>query len=59
MKQGGLILAAGRVRSKKEKTIKINKHQKIRPAQNTPRNPQQPGDRDHFETARDETRPNR
>ena len=31
------------------------KHEKIRPTQNTPRNPQQPGVRDHLETARDET----
>ena len=29
---------------------------KIRPTQNTPRNPQQPGDRDHLETVRDATR---
>ena len=41
MRQGGLILAAGSVRSKKK------------------RNPQQPGDPDHLETARDETRPTR
>ena len=27
------------------------KHEKIRPTQNTPPNPQQPGDRDHLETA--------
>ena len=26
---------------------------KIRPTQNTPRQPQQPGDRDHLETARE------
>ena len=32
---------------------------KSRPTQNTPRNPQQPGDRDHLEMARDETRPTR
>ena len=52
------MLAAGRVRSKKEKrktktrnptTQKI--HHEI--------NPQQPGDRDHLETACDETRPTR
>ena len=56
--RGGLILAAGRVRSKKKKIEK--KHgKKIRPTQNTPRNPQQPGDRDHLETACDETRPTR
>ena len=44
MKQGGLIRAAGQavcVRKKKKK-------EKIRPTQNTPRNPQQPGDRDHM-----------
>ena len=58
MRQGGLILAAGRVRSKKKKS-KIKKHEKIRPTQNTPRNPQQPGDRDHLNMARDETRPTR
>ena len=29
------------------------KTKKIRPTQNTPRNPQQPGDRDYLETARD------
>ena len=32
---------------------------KIRPTQNTPRNPQQRGDRDQLETARDVTRPTR
>ena len=30
-----------------------------RPTENTPRKPQQPGDRDHLETACDETRPTR
>ena len=50
------MLAAGRVRSKKKKYLK-KKIEKKRPNQNTPRNPQQPGDRDHLETARDETRP--
>ena len=55
MKQGGLILAARRVRSKK--TMSKTKSRNIRPTQNTPRNPQQPADRDHLETARDETRP--
>ena len=54
MGQGGLILAAGRVRSKKNKTGK--KNTKSRRTQNTPRNPQQPGNRDHHETACDETR---
>ena len=33
------------------------KIEKIRPTQNTPRNLQQPGDRDHLETACNETRP--
>ena len=33
------------------------KQEKIRPTQNTPLNPQQPDDRDHLETTRDETRP--
>ena len=56
MRQGGLILAERRVRSKEEK-IRGKKHEKIRPTQNTPRKPQQPGDRDQLETARDETRP--
>ena len=55
MRQGGLVLAAGRVRSKEKKGTK--KLKKSRPTQNTPRNPQQPGDRDELETARDETRP--
>ena len=53
MREGGLILGAGRVRSKKKK------HDKVRPTQNTPRNPQQLDDRDHLETARDESRPMR
>ena len=35
------------------------KHEKSRPTLNTPRNPQQPGDRDKLEAARDETRPTR
>ena len=38
---------------------KKNTHEKPRPTQNTPRKPQQPGDRGQFETARDETRPTR
>ena len=54
----GLILAAARVRSKKE-NIGKKKHGIIRPAQNTPRNPQQVGDRVQLETAREETRPTR
>ena len=35
------------------------KKRKIRPTQNTPRNPQQPGNRNQLETACDETRPTR
>ena len=35
------------------------KREKIRPTENTPRKPQQPGDRDHLETVCDETRPTR
>ena len=54
------VLAAGRVRSK-EKTRQKNtkKQEKKRPTQNTPRNPQPPGDRGQLETARGETRPTR
>ena len=52
MRQGGFVLAAGRIRSKKKKT-------KSHRIQNTPRNPPHPGDRDHLETACDETRPTR
>ena len=48
MRQGGFILHVDRVRSKK-KNRKKQKQQKIHPAQNTPRYPQQPGDRDHLE----------
>ena len=48
----GLILAAGRVDSKKKK-----KTLKIRPTENTPRNSQQPSDRFKLETACKETRP--
>ena len=55
MRQDGLILEAGLVRSKK----KTKKTKSSRRTQNTPRNPQQPGDRDHLETACDETRPTR
>ena len=54
--QGVLILAAGRVRSKKKKTEKKNTEKK-RPTQNTPRSPQQPGNRVQLETARKETHP--
>ena len=53
MRQGGLVLAVGRVRSKKYKRKKTNK---ICPAQNTPRYPQPPGDRDQLETACGEAR---
>ena len=38
---------------------KAKKNTKSRRTQNTPRNPQQPGDRDHLETACNETRPTR
>ena len=41
---------------RRKKKLK-KKHEKIRPTQNTPRHPQQPGDPDHLETERDETRP--
>ena len=40
-----------------EKKKSNKKHTKSRRTQSTPRNPQQPGDRDHLETARDETCP--
>ena len=36
-----------------------NKNTKSRRTQNTPRNPKQPSDRDHLETAYDGTRPTR
>ena len=53
MGQGGHILAAGRARSKKEK----NEHTKRNPA--APKHTTKftaAGDRDHLETASDETR---
>ena len=56
MRQGGLVLAAGRVRSKKKNE---KKNTKSRRTLDTPRHPQHPGDRDHLETACDETRPTR
>ena len=56
--QGGLIFAAGRVRSNKKKKSG-KKHEKFRRTQSTPRNPQQPGDRDQLETAGEATRPTR
>ena len=37
----------------------LKQNTKSRRTQNTPRNPQQPGDRDHLKTACDETRPTR
>ena len=54
-------------KNKKKKTKKKNEEKKnekktriiSRRTQNTPRNPQQPGDRDHLETVCDETRPTR
>ena len=58
MRLGGLTLAAGRVRSKGKKCRK-KKHEKIRPTENTPRKPQQPGDHDRLETSCDETRATR
>ena len=51
MRQGVLILAAGRVRSGKKK---LKKSSKSRRTQNIPRNPQQPGDRNQLETACDD-----
>ena len=56
--RGGLILAAGRVRSKK-KNLENKQTKKKRPTENTPRNPHQPCDRDHLETAREKPRPTR
>ena len=56
MRQGTLVLVAGRVRSKKKKGINIRNPITLK---NTPRNPQQPGDREPFETAFNETRPTR
>ena len=35
------------------------KHERSRPTENTPRNPHQPSDRDHLETAREKPRPTR
>ena len=56
--RGGLILATGRVRSKK-KNRKRKKQEQIRPIQNIPRKPQQPGDSDHLETVHEKPRPMR
>ena len=56
MSQGGLILAAGRVCVQSERNE--NKKTNFRRTQKTP-HPQQPGDRDHLETACDEIHPMR
>ena len=53
MKQGGAILAAGRVRWKRKTNRKKAGKNSSHP--NTPRNQQQPGDRDNLEKARYET----
>ena len=42
---------------RRKKINEKNKQENIRPTANTRRNPQQPGDRDHLETACGETRP--
>ena len=55
MRQGGLILAASRVRSKR-KTKSKKKSKKSRPTENTPRNPHQASDRDQLDTDCDESR---
>ena len=54
MRQSGFILAADRVRSKDKKQ---EKNTKSRRTLNIPRNPLQPGDRDHLQATCDETRP--
>ena len=56
MRQGGLILAAGRMRSKKKNDPPPQRNPA---APKTRQNPQQPGDRDHFEACCDKTRPMR
>ena len=58
MRQGGLILAAVSLCSKKKKETHTHT-KKPRRIQNTRRIPQQPGDRDLLEMARDGTRPTR
>ena len=57
--RGDLILAAGRVRSKKIKRKKppTKSHQTLR--RHTSGYPQHPGDGDHLEMVCDETRPTR
>ena len=42
-----------------KKKPKKKKHEKIRPTENTPRKPRQPGDHDRLETACDQTHPTR
>ena len=44
---------------RKENKSKKQKIEKSRPTENTPRNPHQPSDRDHLETAREKPRPTR
>ena len=58
MRQGGLILAAGRVRSKRKKT-KIIIITKNPAAPKTHHESTAAGDRDHLETACNKTRPTR
>ena len=53
MRQGGLILAAGRVHPMNKKKLG-KKVIKIRHTQTTRPNSQQPGDRGHLEAVRDE-----
>ena len=48
-----LLVVCVRSSEKKKSTKKAGK---CRRTQNSPRNPQQPGDRDHLETTRNETR---
>ena len=57
--KNGLIMKRLFALQAKNGLIKKQKTIKIRPTQNTPRNPQPPGHRDQLETARDETRPTR
>ena len=57
--RGGLILATGRVRSKKKNEKKKHEIPPNAKKHHHGINTQQPGDRDHLETACDETRPTR
>ena len=57
MRREGLILAAGRVYSKKNKKIEKKNARKICPTENTPRIPQELGDRDYLEMGCNQTRP--